>query len=213
MRVLGVLPFLFLSSLAAAAPRPLASFVPKEPASVVVAVDFDAAPDHERVEIAGKVRLVKRDRDGIYHIHLDKQRFQIALPSNVKLPIRRGDRVRAAMWIGDTDKKIHARVTDAAGAPLVFMNELPDGWTMTIADVAKDRPDRPPVYQHRVQFEAPTIPSITFAGWLVGAVDRHRYIVYAEARVVDAAEAQRMGVTVDWDRSLFSGIVRVSGKS
>lgn len=209
MRVLAILPLLFVPMMAAAAPRPLAAFVPAEPAVVVVAVDFDATPDPERVEIAGKVKLVKRDRDGIYHIHLDKQRFQVALPSNVKLPIRRGDQVRAAMWIGNTDKRIHARVTDAAGAPLVFMNELPDDWTMTIADIAKDRPDGPPVYQHRVQLAAPAIASITFAGWLIGAIDRHRYIVYAEARVVDQAEAQRMGVTVNWDRSLFSGIVRV----
>lgn len=206
---MAVVALLFVPIVAAAAPRPLVSFAPEEPAAIVVAVDFDAKPEPTRVEIAGKVTLVVRDRDGIYHIHLDKKRFQIALPPNVKLPIRRGDRVRAAMWVGDTDKKIHARVTDVAGAPLVFMNELPEGWTMTIADVAKDRPDRPPVYQHRIELVAPTITSLTFAGWLVGAVGRQRYIVYAEARVVDRAEAQRRGVTVDWDRSLFSGIVRV----
>ncbi len=209
MRVLAVLAFLFVPVIAAAAPRPLAPFDPGKPALVVVAVDFDATPENKLVEIAGKVKLVKRDRDGIFHVHLDKQSFQIGLPPNVKLPIRRGDRVRAAMWIDDKDKKIHARVTDASGAPLVFMNEIPEGWTMTIADVAKDRPDQPPVYQHRVELAAPSTPSIAFTGWLDGAVDRQRYIVYAEARVVDQAEARRMGVTIAWDRSLFSGIVRV----
>lgn len=209
MRTLALLALVFATTTAAAAPRPLAPFAVGEPEIIVVALDGGEPPAAGvRTRIEGKVTKVKRDREGMHFVSVGRKRFEIGLPPNVKLPVRRGDRIRAELWVDDRGK-LHARVTDAKGAPLVFMNEVPDGWAMTIGERAADRPDRPPVYQHRIHLTAPSTPPTTFAGWLDGDVDGRRYIVYGEARVVDQAEARKLGAKIDWERSLFSGVVHV----
>ncbi|MDQ3370855.1 MAG: hypothetical protein M3680_36010 [Myxococcota bacterium] len=207
MRALLVLALLAATSTAAAGPQPLKPFPVRAPEAIVVAMDFERAPDEARHVLDGKITKLTRDKDGIHRVTLGRQRFEVGLPPNVKLPLRVGDRIRAELWVDRG--KLHARVTDARGVPLVFMNELPDGWTMTIGDVATERRDRAPIYQHRIELTAPNTPTTTFAGWLGGDIDGQRYVVYAEARVVNEAEAAKLGVKVAWSRSLFSGVVRV----
>ncbi|MDP3155159.1 MAG: hypothetical protein Q8N23_20940 [Archangium sp.] len=203
----------FLSIAAFASPPEFAPFadvgaVPGFPSPLGPVVSLAEPPlEGERRAIEGRVTKVTGPQDLVYVVHVGRSKFEVGLPPKVKLPVRVGDDVRAEVWIAEG--KWHARVSDARGSPLLFMNENPPGWTLELGVPAEKTPSKPPRQEREVVLRIGEVDAAHMYGWQRGSVDGMVFLVWGQAAVIDEARAQAMGLRPTWTRSIFSGVVRV----
>ena len=199
--------------------RPLEPFTPSAPEAVVVVPDSihqDAMTTDYREAFDGKVTAVQPDVENGTLVVIGKHRLRVALPANITLPIHVGETLKVELWSTAVARHelglngIHAAITDANGAPVVFVNDAPAGWSFEVG-APKALPRRSPVLEdHAVNLRAAELTATVF-GWVQGRVAGADYVVYASATVVApvAAQQQPKSDVPAWSSVVNSSIVRV----
>ncbi len=172
---------------------------------VVVSTGDEA--DTERRKLHGKITQLKKLEGGVVRVSVagTRQTFQVALPAKLPMPLRRGDTITADLWVDGA--KLHARIVDAQGKPLIFMNELPADWSITTGARCQTG-HRPPRWEHNIRLETPSTEPQEFRGYVFGTVAGDSYWIEGSAATIDVADAKQKGLTPTWTSSQWFAVVR-----
>jgi hypothetical protein len=184
---------------------------------VVTQMVLDKEHQGLRVTLRGSLRRLGRDESPGQPTELpvdastpDPDSFLLQLPQGVPPPFNVGDTVQAELWtveVGAFARDYHVRITGANGEPLLYVFEVPEGWTVGLGPRVNSPSDFGAIHERALLVTPPQGTPTPVSGWRRGERAGTSFGVYGYARIFEG------GVTVpppnDWANTFLFAWVKL----